>query len=295
MIGACEALSDKLFALKGICMKTSGRYPNFVLLLLFTLLIVNVESVIAESPAQDPALPEGMEFISIPTGDFMMGSPTSESDRYHDEESHSVSIDSFELMATEVTQRMWEEVMGVSIEYQFSSANDDYGLAGTGDDYPIYYVSWNDCQEFISELNSIDPDHTYRLPTEAEWEYACRAGSRTAFYWGNSDSDSTMNEYCWYAVNSDSEAHPVGILQPNDWGLYDMSGNVWEWCEDNYAEDYADCPTDGSAHEGPETRRILRGGGWFFYPSYCRSAYRNLDSPDYANSNIGFRLARSAS
>jgi formylglycine-generating enzyme required for sulfatase activity len=178
---------------------------------------------------------------------------------------------------------MWEQVMG-------SNPSPDYGV---GDDYPVYYVSWDDCQEFIDRLNDIDPSHTYRLPTEAEWEYACRAGTTTRFYWGDSDSESTMGRYCWYTENSNSSTHPVASKEPNAWGLHDMSGNVWEWCQDRYTSDYDDCPTNGSAYTSSGSNRVNRGGSWFSNASDCRSANRYSFSPGSGYFLLGFRVARS--
>ena len=237
---------------------------------------------------------EGMEFISIPSGTFQMGSPSSESNRDSDESRHSVRVSSFELMSTEVTQGMWEDVMGT---------NPSSGC-GVGSNYPVYNVSWNDCQEFIEKLNDLDPNHTYRLPTEAEWEYARRAGTSSAYYWGSSSSESTMKAYCWYSKNANSSSwtsphasssgtQPVGTRQANAWGLYDMSGNVWEWCQDVYTSDYSNCPTDGRAYSGQGSYRVNRGGSWNSYARYCRSANRINYSPGYRRSNLGVRLARS--
>lgn len=237
----------------------------------------------------------GMEFVTIPAGSFEMGSPSSESGRHGDEERHSVYVSSFEIMTTEVTQGMWEEVMGTTIDEMRSRSEFDYGLtgSGSGSGYPMYYVSWNDCQDFIAKLNDLDPDHTYRLPSEAEWEYACRAGTTTRFYWGDSHSESTVGRYCWYEENSGGNTHPVGTKPPNAWGLYDMLGNVWEWCQDVYTSDYDDCPTNGSVYRGSGSNRVLRGGSWLFNARYCRSAYRFFNSPVDSFSDLGFRVARS--
>ena len=263
------------------------------------LLIISGGSV-AQVPSPPPpphlTLPEGMEFVSIPSGSFQMGSLSSEDGRREDEMRHKVSISSFELMTTEVTQGMWEEVMGESIsDLRHDTVFPDWPLCGVGDNYPVYYVSWNDCQDFIDELNDLDPNHTYRLPSEAEWEYACRAGTETRYYWGNSNSESTMGRYCWYSSNSNSSTHSVGIKQPNAWGLYDMSGNVPEWCEDIYTTDYRDCPTDGSAYTGLGfglgSNRVMRGGGQDHHANHCRSAARGWDSPDFTNI-LGLRLVR---
>ena len=227
---------------------------------------------------------EGMEFVAIPAGSFQMGSPSSESDRESNEKQHLVTVRSFELMTTEVTQGMWQEVMGTNPASGY----------GVGSNYPVYNVSWNDCQEFIAELNDQDSRYTYRLPTEAEWEYACRAGTTTRFYWGNSDSSSDIGGYAWYDGNSNSSTHPVGQKLPNAWGLYDMSGNVWEWCQDGYTNDYDNCPTDGSAYCGSVSYRVGRGGGWSDDARYCRSAVRGDSGPGDGEINVGFRLARSA-
>jgi len=231
-------------------------------------------------PVEVTTLPDGMEFVSIPSGSFLMGSPAFEADRGCDERQHTVTVESFELMTTEVTQGMWEEVMGTNPAH-------DYGV---GDDYPVYYVTWHDCQDFIDRLNSLDTMHEYRLPSEAEWEYACRAGTTMAYYWGETMRD----EYCWCWDNSDGALHPVGRKLPNAWGLYDMSGNVWEWCQDVYTAEYVECPANGAAYIGSGSYRVYRGGGWSLDAQYCRSAFRNVDSPGCSYSSLGFRLARSA-
>lgn len=222
----------------------------------------------------------GMEFVIIPSGSFQMGSPSSESGRDNDENLHWVSVQSFELMSTEVTQGMWEEVMGSNPSYN------------SGDVWPVENVSWNQCQTFISRLNDLDPSHTYRLPTEAEWEYACRAGTTTRFYWGTSDSESVINRYCWYVGNSYSSTNEVGLLEPNSWGLYDIIGNVMEFCEDTYTSDYSNCPTNGRAYRSKDSEHVGRGGGWSRNASGCRSAYREQFSPFDAIGVLGFRLAR---
>ena len=248
-------------------------------------------------PALRSVFPDDMEFVSIPSGSFMMGSPESEDGRWDGESPrHSVSISSFELMTTEVTQGMWEAVMGTDVRHYRDLADPDRSLGGEGSNYPMYYVSWNDCQEFIEKLNALDSSHTYRLPCESEWEYACRAGTTTRFYWGDSDSESVMGDYCWYSSNSNSSTHPVATKQPNDWGLYDMSGNVSEWCEDTWHGNYNGAPTDGSAWVSGASIRVLRGGGSGGSQNnagYCRSAYRFDLSAGIRSSDLGFRLARS--
>jgi len=222
-----------------------------------------------------------------------MGSPTDEPGRDSDETQHQVTLtQAFYMQTTEVTQGEWEAVMGSNPSF-FSSC---------GDDCPVEEVSWNDVQDFITEMNKRGED-TYRLPTEAEWEYAARAGSTTAFYNGgitNTDctpTDPNLDLIGWYCGNDDADGssttHPVAQKQPNAWGLYDTSGNVWEWCQDWYDSDYpAGSVTDPT---GPDTgsARVGRGGGWDSGVGYCRSAFRSLNSPGGRGSGLGFRLALS--
>ncbi len=184
---------------------------------------------------------------------------------------------------------MWKEVMGMTVRQQRDKANPDWSLRGEGDNYPIYYVSWKEVQEFIKKLNRRYPGHHYRLPTEAEWEYACRAGTTTRFHTGDSESD--LGRAVWYRDNSGGKTHPVGQKRANAWGLYDMHGNVWEWCEDVWHNNYGGAPDDGSAWtRGGDVRRVLRGGSWYFITRYCRSANRGRSHPDSRHDNLGFRL-----
>ena len=223
----------------------------------------------------------GMEFALIPAGSFMMGSPSDESGRDSDEgPQHRVTISSFYMMTTEVTQGMWREVMGSNPSHF------------KGDNLPVESVSWNDVQEFLTKLNRRDPGKGYRLPSESEWEYACRAGTTTKYHSGNGESD--LGRVGWYRGNSDNRTHPVGQKSPNSWGLYDMHGNVWEWCEDWYHSSYNNAPIDGSAWISPSgSGRVLRGGSWGYDAGACRSADRYGDGPSDRDSNLGFRLARS--
>jgi formylglycine-generating enzyme required for sulfatase activity len=165
----------------------------------------------------------------------------------------------------------------------------------TGDpNRPVENVSWNDCQEFITRINDFDLSYTYRLPSEAEWEYACRAGTTTRYYWGNDPNSTEIDQYAWYTDNSNSTTHPVGQKLPNAWGLYDMSGNVREWSEDWYHESYSGATTDGSAWVSPSgSFRVIRGGGWRSGAGYCRSAFRGRLRSDGGYSFLGFCLARS--
>ena len=216
------------------------------------------------------------KFVTIPSGSFQMGSNEGDSD---EKPVHNVYIKSFKMMTTEVTQAQWTAVMG------------NNPSNWRGDDLPVEQVSWNDIQEFLKKLNQLDPGKGYRLPTESEWEYACRAGTTSKYYSGNSDSD--LGRVGWYRGNSGIKAHPVGQKEANTWGLYDMHGNVLEWCADWYHDSYNGAPTDGSAWLSPSgSRRVLRGGRWGSVPFGCRSARRSGDPPDYRGDARGFRLVR---
>ena len=231
----------------------------------------------------------GMEFILIPAGSFTMGSPEKEKDRGDDEKQVPVTITrAFELGKTVVTQKQWTEVMGTD---PWNWEN----FKQTGDNYPAVYVSWNDASLFCEHLTSYEREagrlsekQTYRLPTEAEWEYACRAGTTTAYSCG--DDESSLGDYAWYDDNSGNKLHEVATKKPNPWGLFDMHGNVEEWCEDWYEEFLS----GGNDPKGPSSGsyRVLRGGYWNYIASSCRSAYRGSSNPSYRNCNLGFRIVR---
>jgi formylglycine-generating enzyme required for sulfatase activity len=159
----------------------------------------------------------------------------------------------------------------------------------TGDDCPVEYVSWDDAQEFIQKLNDSEPGAGYCLPTDAQWEFACRAGSSTTYCFGNGTDH--LDRYAWYVDNAEDQTHPVGRKQPNDWGLYDMHGNVWEWCSDWYDAIYSsDSVTDPEgALNG--SHRVIRGGSWSERSNYARCATRESEKPDRRHGNIGFRLS----
>jgi len=222
----------------------------------------------------------GMQFVRVPAGEFEMGSPNLESGRdYNEGPVHPVRIvKDFYLGATEVTQAQWESVMGNNPSHF------------KGRDNPVDQVSWNDCQEFLTRLCGMEevPEGTYRLPTEAEWEYACRAGSKTKFHFG--DDASRLGEYAWSRENSNKQTHPVGEKTPNAWGLYDMHGNVWEWCQSLYKR-YPYRADDGREDLSAGGGRVLRGGSWFNAARYCRSANRDHDLPTYRyDYYFGFRV-----
>ena len=220
-----------------------------------------------------------LKMVYIPAGLFTMGSPDTEKDRRTSEgPQHRVTITPpFYMGMYEVTQAQWQSVMG-SNPSQFKGGN-----------LPVESISWNDCQKFIKKLNSLGQG-VFRLPTEAEWEYACRAGTVTRFYWGDDNDYSQIGQYAWYSGNSDNQTHEVGKKLPNAWGLFDMSGNVWEWCQDWYSGYTSDRQTNP---QGPSTGsyRVFRGSCWYNYTVSCRSANRDNDVPNSWVS-IGFRVVR---
>ena len=220
----------------------------------------------------------GMEFVKIPAGEFMMGSPSNEEGRDDDEgPQHRVRITKpFYVGVTEVTQAQYQAVMGKNPSHFKGAKN------------PVEKVSWSDCVEFCNRL-SRKTGQSVRLPTEAEWEYACRAGTTGRFYFG--DNDSGLGEYAWYTNNSGSKTHPVGGKKPNAFGLYDMHGNVWEWCADWYDSGYYEqSPTDDPQGLRGGKTRVLRGGSWSDGPRLCRSARRFGYSPTGTHDSIGFRV-----
>jgi len=222
----------------------------------------------------------GMEFVLIPAGAFEMGSPSDEDGGYSNEGPvHHVKIEkAFHMGRYEVTQKQWRAIMG------------DNPSHFKGDDLPVETVSWDDVQEFIKKLNEKEGTDKYRLPSEAEWEYACRAGTTTRYSFG--DSESKLGYYAWYTDNSDKKTHPVGQKKPNSWGLYDMYGNVREWVLDSWHDSYDGAPADGSAWEGDGATRVIRGGGWGDGAGTCRSACRYHGLPRGRFEDLGFRLLK---
>ncbi|MBQ6140062.1 MAG: formylglycine-generating enzyme family protein [Kiritimatiellae bacterium] len=219
-------------------------------------------------------LPGGatMEMIWCEPGTFKMGSPPTETGRFEDEAQHVVKITrGFWLGKYEVTQRQWESVMHSNLS-RFK-----------GPDHPIENISWHDCMTFVRRVRS-EAKIPVRLPTEAEWEYACRAGSESAV-----SGNGKLPDMAWYDDNSECQTHEVGTHTPNAWGFFDMHGNVLEWCADWFSV----LTGDAVDPKGPPSGsfKMLRGGCWFFYDRDCRSAYRLKRDPTLRNCIFGFRLA----
>lgn len=237
-----------------------------------------------------------LKLVYIPAGSFFMGSPDSEKGHNEDESPrHAVIISrGFWMGKYEVTQAQWGVIMGKNpallkakkpLVWRIGMNNVPHI---TAKDLPVEKVSWNEVQKFICKLNSIT-GQTFRLPTEAEWEYACRAGSKTAYYFGNNRKE--LSRYAWYNGNTSAETHPVGWKKPNGWGLYDMEGNVWEWCQDWYDENYYQySPATDPAGPSSGHARVFRGGSWFSSEDRCRSAFRYGYDPRLRYANLGFRL-----
>jgi formylglycine-generating enzyme required for sulfatase activity len=254
----------------------------------------------------------GMKLVLIPAGEFVMGSPESEKDRFKSEgPQHRVRITRpFYLGQYPVTLGEFLKFYH-DADYKLEIERDrkgDFGFmsdAGktsdkrpwapgfeNGDDHPAVFVSWNDAAAFCQWLSKKE-GRQYRLPTEAQWEYACRAGSTTAFCFGDDEKD--LDDYGWYDGNGGHGTKAVGKKKPNAWGVYEMHGCVWQWCADWYDENYyANSPTDDPQGPSEGSMRAFRGGGWVHEAKNCRSARRAYNVPGYRFYGLGFRVARVA-
>jgi len=271
----------------------SCKLPVSLFLLVYIFLAFNISK--AYPADRRTEIIQEIKLITIPSGTFVMGTEDTDHDWFcHSRPVCEVRLDSFRLSVYEITQAQFEKVMG----YNPSLMKGD-------DNRPVEQVSWLDAAAFcnkLSELAGLMPCYDirnrtcifsrngFRLPTEAEWEYACRAGTNAKYYTGNGEGD--LDRAGWYRSNSEGTTHPVGHKEPNAWGLFDMHGNVWEWCNDwqgNYKNHRNENP------RGPNWgySRVLRGGGWHYPAVGCRSAYRHKAKPEYRLSAVGFRIARS--
>ena len=236
-------------------------------------------------PSSNTYTVNGVSFKMVPVtgGTFWMGAQKRNSsgynydaDAYNDEAPlHSVTLSDYFMGETEVTQALWVAVMGNNPSNR------------QGDNLPVEQVSWDDCQEFITKLNTLT-GQTFRLPTEAEWEYAARGGSKSQGY--KYSGSNIIEDVAWYTGNSSSKTHDVGTKQPNELGLYDMSGNVWEWCQD-WFDDYSSNAQTNPTGASSGSYRVDRGGGWNYAARGCRVSFRDSCTPTYTNYSFGFRLA----
>jgi formylglycine-generating enzyme required for sulfatase activity len=255
----------------------------FLLCLLAVMVIINPQVTDSASPKGETFTNSiGMKFVLIPADTFKMGSNDGDKD---EKPVHEVTITKpFYMQTTEVTQGQYNKVMGTNPSY----------FSDCGDECPVERVAWKDAQTFIRKLNDMEGMNKYRLPTEAEWEYACRAGSVKKYSFGSSTSE--LGNYAWYNSNANGKTHPVAQKKPNKWGLYDMHGNVGEWCQDWYDENYYSRSPERDP-EGPssDTYRVLRGGSWHHrFAWFIRSANRGWHDPDNRFNHLGFRVARAS-
>ena len=253
------------------------------------------------------------QMVMIPAGNFRMGSPAADIDRFDDEGPvHELRIGySFALGKHELTRGEFARFASAS-NYKTEAERSPGGCAvWDGNKFakdasknwrspgfaqtassPVVCISWNDAQAYLAWLNKKVPGKGFRLPSEAEWEYAARAGSSSK--WSFGDDESQLGAHAWFSANSGTNTHPVAQKRPNAFGLYDMHGNAWEWVQDNWHGNYQGAPADGSAwvKGGDQARRVLRGGAWFIDPRFLRSGYRNHLAPDFSNNLAGMRIAR---
>lgn len=228
-----------------------------------------------------------MKMVYVEGGTFTMGCTGEQGGWCHDDEypARQTTVSSFYIGMLEVTQSQWKRVMGTNLELQrYEAGREDY--YGVGPDYPMYYVSWYEANEFCAQL-SRQTGKTYRLPTEAEWEYAARGGkyNECTRYSGSMDAD----EVAWHFNNSDDHTHVCGTLRANALGIYDMSGNVWEWCKDWFGS-YSSNDTDNPRGPSSGTLRVCRGGGWLYYEEGGRVSFRSGFNPSDRDESLGFRV-----
>ena len=271
-------------------MKRFLSFAAFSLLTVFvTLSMVSCGSDDNDEPSPSPSTlkdqtfnVDGVSFTmkAVQGGTFTMGSSDEDTEADSDEKpAHSVTLSNFWIGQTEVTQELWEKVMKNNPSYF------------KGNKLPVESVSWTDCQDFIKELNT-KTGKKFRLPTEAEWEYAARGGNKSKGYKYSGGND--LGKVAWYRDNSSEKTHDVGTKGANELGIYDMSGNVLEWCSDWFSDSYYSS-SPASNPQGPNTGpgRVMRGGCWFDYAKYCRVAYRNGINPGNRRSYLGLRLVLS--
>ena len=261
---------------------------------------INKESKQSQYFSQDLDNDITLEMVAIPGGTFLMGSPQDEKDSYDDERpQHKVNVPTFFIGKYLITQTQWRAIAATAkIDIDLETNPSEF----KGDELPVESVNWYQATEFCKRL-SRETKREYRLPSEAEWEYACRAGTTTPFYFGETITGELANYNAsnTYADEPNgeyrNETTPVGQFPPNAFGLYDMHGNVREWCADTWHDNYDGAPTDGSAwiENGDDNRSPLRGGAWYTFPYRCRSAHRNIDARRYSRSFLyGFRVVCSA-
>ena len=246
---------------------------KYMFILLFLNIVISNMLFADEKPGNTITNSVDIILAYIPAGSFMMGSPYDEPGRQEDEFLHKVTITRpFRFSITEITQVQWQTVMGIN-RSQFK-----------GDSLPVEKISWKDAVLFCQKLSEKE-GRIYRLPTEAEWEYACRAGSTNRFA-----GSENIEQIAWYSKNSFNKTHHVGVKYPNAWGLYDMTGNVSEWCLDYYVPDYPEKSVSDPAGPAEGKYHVIRGGAWDSFLPGCRCAARSSAPVSYQFKQTGFRL-----
>ncbi|MDR0971006.1 MAG: formylglycine-generating enzyme family protein [Bacteroidales bacterium] len=238
------------------------------------MIALSIISIYGCSKTPHPAEPE---MVQVEGGSFMMGCTNEQGKDCLDRElpTHSVTLSSFKISKYEITQEQYQRIMGINPSYNAS-----------GDNYPVENVSWNDAQEFCKRLSD-STGKQYRLPTEAEWEYAARGGNKSKGY--KYSGSNNIDEVAWYYSNNGNKTYLVGQKLPNELGIYDMSGNVWEWCSDNYGHYTTEAQTNPiGSYTG--SNRVNRGGSWDYDATYCRVANRSYDVPNAIGDMVGFRV-----
>ncbi len=268
-------------------MLSLSRTANYMRRLL-TLYVMTVFCIVLACMSQADARPEiyqdsatGMKFVFVRGGCYEMGDFSGDGS-FEEYPLHTVCVNNFYMGVHEVTQGQWRHIVGNSPSH--------FKKDKKVEECPVETVSWDDVQEFITKLNRAT-GKTYRLPTEAEWEYAARSGGAQE-RWAGTSFESELGEYVWHVANSGTRTHQVGQKMPNKFGLYDMSGNVWEWVQDRFDRGYyAESPKDAPQGPAEGYERILRGGSWYNTPWELRTTYRLHAGPSYRADNTGFRLA----
>lgn len=243
-------------------------------------------------------LPSGdtIKMIYLEQGSFTMGATPEQVGADSDESpAHNVTLSSYYIAEFEVTQKLWQAVMHTTIQQQSAKGLYNTELYGVNPSCPMYYIDYSECEEFISKLNNLLKDKLpqgfhFSLPTEAQWEYAARGGkkAKNTLYAGSNH----ISEVAWYDENSNSSTHPVGSKLPNELGIYDMNGNVWEWCADWYSSSYySSSPADNPVNLSPGSTRALRGASWAHEASDCRVTNRYDNEPEDRYYNCGMRVA----
>jgi len=278
---------------------TEKYYEKLKIFIIFIFMYLLIVALTAETAGPIVKNSLQMRFVYIAAGSFIMGSHSNEPGRDRDEKQHAVTISKgFYISSAEVTQGQWGKIMGYNPS----------GDKKCGDSCPVEQVSFNECQIFLKKLNKKERTDKYRLPTEAEWEYACRASSETAFSGGDiknlyCEVDENLDKYDWYCANSNYKLHPVATKKANKWGLYDMHGNVQEWCQDRCTwkdmwkrstdvktNTYRDKIVDPLSTQGEYI--VFRGGSYKHSARFCRSANRSCFKPNTKRTYIGFRIIR---